>query len=146
MELLAATTAAAVVWAAHALCGRLTRGLVRVGLEVALLATLTAALVWLVGFAATWPSDWSDPCGERSGGVGAVSKKDHLFPPSSVCTWSDGLREQRVPSWVNPALAVSLSVSAVGAAVAIGAAARGHRLSPAGQEGEGRRVPDTYEA
>jgi hypothetical protein len=145
MELLAATTAATAVWAAHALCGRLTRGLVRVGLEVTLLATLTAALVWLVGFAATWPSDWSDPCGER-GDIVAVSKKDHLFPPSSVCTWSDGLREQRVPSWVNPVLTVSLSVAAVGAAVAIGAAARGHRSSPAGEEGEGRRVPDTYEA
>jgi hypothetical protein len=123
MELLATCVVAAVAWGAHALCGRLAHGPARVGLEVTLFAGPIAGLVWLYGVAATFPGDWSDPCGDRD--VGFLRKQDDYFPPSSLCTWQDGVRAQQVPSWVAPVLYASLVAATFGALVLLGTAVVG---------------------
>jgi GMP synthase PP-ATPase subunit len=45
MGLFATIVVAAVVWGVHVLCSRIAGGLVRLGLEATVLASLTAALV-----------------------------------------------------------------------------------------------------
>lgn len=127
---------AAFGWGVHALCGRLARGPARVGLEVTLLAAPIAGLVWLYGVAATFAGDWSDPCGDRD--VGLLRKQDDFFPPSSVCTWQDGLRVQQVPSWIAPVLYASLVAAILGALVAASAA-----LVGIWRRRSGSRVPST---
>jgi hypothetical protein len=132
VQLVAICVVAGAVWGVHALSGRLAHGLARAGLEATLFAVPIAGLVWLYGVAAVSGSDWSDPCGERD--VGLHRKEDDLFPPSSVCTWEDGLRVQQVPSWVAPVLYASLAVAVLGAVVAVAAvvASRRRRTAPDG--------------
>ncbi|MFF3685550.1 hypothetical protein [Streptomyces sp. NPDC002187] len=57
---------------------------------------------------------------------------ESLFPVSSVCRWSDGYTHDFVPAFVNPAIAVLLTLAVIAAGAALGHAGAGRDLARRG--------------
>jgi hypothetical protein len=124
----------------HLLVGRFATGTVRAAAEVTVVAILALLVAYAVGLVATFPADWSDPCGEREG-TALVRSDIDLFPLRHVCVWEDGERIDEVPDFVNPLVVALAGVSVAGFFVFVGASAH---EAMTGRSEAGRR-PENHE-